>query len=301
LWGENYFRKGEAPPPEISRPFKSGQGQSSRGRHKGVIGKELFLKMKCRLILFENYDPFFNMAFDYFFWKNCIDLNNLPVLRFYKWVPGSVSTGYNQNPENLINIEFCKKNNIPVVRRPTGGSAIFHDIEITYSFCANVSHHPYFSMPSSTYFIISNSIIKGLEKKKIKLKLRGFSTGKEPSFTDFACFSLSSKYDVVYDGKKIVGSAQRRNKFSFLQHGSILIDIRESLWENIFLKEVDFSKIGSLKEILKDIDEKELIELLRDGFKETLNFEIFEDGLKREEEEKIEIIKERLKREGKYE
>jgi lipoate-protein ligase A len=257
--------------------------------------------MRCRLILCENYDPFFNMAFDYFFCKECIDLNNLPVLRFYKWTPRSVSIGYNQNTENLINIEFCEKNKIPVVRRPTGGSAIFHDIEITYSFCANVSHHQYFFMPSSTYFIISNSIIKGLGKKGIKLNLRGFSTGKEPSFTDFACFSLSSKYDVVYNDKKIVGSAQRRNRFSFLQHGSILIDIRKNLWENIFLKEINFSKIGCLKEILNDIDEKELMELLINGFKETLNFEIFEDELKKTEEEKIEIIKERLKMEGKYE
>jgi lipoate-protein ligase A len=241
------------------------------------------------------------MSFDYFFWKNSIDLNTLPVLRFYKWVPSSVSIGYNQIPEKLVNIEFCQKNGIPVVRRPTGGSAIFHDIEITYSFCANISHHKYFSMPSSTYFIISNSIIKGMEKKGIKLNLRGFSTGKEPSFTDFACFSLSSKYDVVYNDKKIVGSAQVRNKFSFLQHGSILIDIRKNLWENIFSKEVDFSKICTLNNIVKDIDEKELIEFLKNGFKEILQFEIFEDELKKEEEEKIEILREKLRKEGKYE
>jgi len=257
--------------------------------------------MKCRLILSENYDPFFNMSFDYFFWKNCENKENFPVLRFYKWFPSSVSIGYNQGIENLLNIEFCEKNKIPIVRRPTGGSAIFHDIEITYSFCANLSHHKYFSMPSSTYFIISNSIIKGIEKLGVKLKLRGFSNGKEPSFTDLACFSLSSKYDIVYNDKKIVGSAQRRNRFSFLQHGSILIDIRKNLWENIFLKEVDFYKIGCLKDLLKDINEKDLIEFLKDGFKEVLNFEIFEDELKKEEEEKIEVIKEKLKEEGKYE
>ncbi len=257
--------------------------------------------MRCRLILSENYDPFFNMSFDYFFWKKCQNIEDFPILRFYKWIPSSVSLGYNQLPENLVNIEFCQKNKIPVVRRPTGGSAIFHDIEITYSFCANVFHNQYFSMPSSTYFIISNSIINGLEKIGVKLKLRNFSNGKEPSFTDFACFSLSSKYDIVYNDKKIVGSAQRRNKFSFLQHGSILIDIRKNLWENIFLKEIDFSKIGCLKEILKDVNEKDLIKFLKNGFKEVLNFEIFEDELKKEEEEIIEIIKERLKSGGKYE
>jgi len=256
--------------------------------------------MRCRLIICENYDPFFNMAFDYFFWKKCQDRENLPVLRFYKWNPSSVSTGYNQDHEKLVNIEFCKKNKIPIVRRPTGGSVLFHDIEITYSFCANLNHHPSFSMPSSTYFIISNGIIKGIEKTGINLKIRGLSDGKEPSFTDFACFSLSSRHDIVFENKKIVGSAQRRNKFSFLQHGSILIDINKDLWENIFLQKVNFSKIGYLKDFLGKVEEEKLIKFLKEGFKEVLDMKIYEDCLKKEEENEIEKIKEKIIKESKY-
>ncbi|HOK56766.1 MAG TPA: lipoate--protein ligase family protein [bacterium] len=257
--------------------------------------------MKCRLIISDNYNPFFNMAFDYYFWQKCIDKKNLPVLRFYKWNPSSVSTGYNQKKESLINLEFCEENKIPIVMRPTGGSAIFHDIEITYSFCANTSHHTFFSSPFSSYIILCKGIIKGIEKKGINFKIRGFSEGEEPSFTDIPCFSLSSRHDIVYNDKKVIGSAQRRNNFSFLQHGSILIDIRKDLWENIFIKEVDFSKIGCLKDIISDIDEKELMRFLKEGFEEVLSFSIFEDQLKKEEIEEIKIIEEKLKKEGKYE
>ncbi|MGB9677215.1 MAG: lipoate--protein ligase family protein [Candidatus Ratteibacteria bacterium] len=257
--------------------------------------------MKIRLIKCENYDPFFNMATDYYFWQKSWDEKNLPVLRFYKWEPSSVSIGYNQIAEDLINLHFCKKNGIPVVIRPTGGSAIFHDIEITYSICANFSHHPLFSSPFSSYIFVCKGIIKGIEKAGIKLKIRGYSEGKEPSFTNIPCFSLSSRHDIVYNDKKIVGSAQRRNNFSFLQHGSILIDIKKDLWENIFLKEVDFSKIACLKDVIRNFDESQLISFLKSGFEDVFESEIFEDELKKEEMDEIEKISKNLKMEGKYE
>ncbi|MFN4227012.1 MAG: biotin/lipoate A/B protein ligase family protein [Candidatus Ratteibacteria bacterium] len=256
--------------------------------------------MKCRLILCDNYDPFFNMAFDYYFWKKSEKFENLPVLRFYKWEPVAVSTGYRQKISKLINLQFCKKNNIPVVMRPTGGSAIFHDVEITYSLSANLSHHKSFSSPYLTYLTISKGLINGIEKFGIKLKIRGFSQGKEPSFTDMPCFSLSSRHDIVFNEKKIIGSAQRRNNFSFLQHGSILIDIRKDLWENIFLEKVDFSKIGCLSEFVS-VNQEKLVEFLKNGINEVLNFEIYEDYLKEEEKREIEIIEKKLKTEGKYE
>lgn len=257
--------------------------------------------MKCRYILCEIYDPYWNMAFDYYFWQRCNEEKSLPVLRFYKWSPSSISLGYNQKCENLVNLHFCKKNNIPIVTRPTGGSAIFHDKEITYSFCSNLSHHFSFSLPFLSYVKICESIIKSIEKLGIKLKIRGISEGKEPSFTDIPCFSLSSRHDIIYNNKKIVGSAQRRNKFSFLQHGSILIDIRKDLWENIFIKKVDFSKIGCLKEFVGEIDEKELINFLKNGFENIFEFEIFEDEIEKKERKEIENIRTKLKKEAKYE
>ncbi|MCD6408166.1 lipoate--protein ligase family protein, partial [bacterium] len=119
------------------------------------------------------------------------------------------------------------------------------------------------------------------------------------SYTTRDCFSLSSRHDITFKGKKIVGSAQRRNRISFLQHGSILIDIRKNLWENIFLHKTDFSKVGSLKEFGVEVEKEKLIEFLKTGFEEVfdIEFELMEISKKEMEEckklaEKILIKKE---------
>jgi len=221
------------------------------------------------LIISGKKDPFLNMEIDFNMWHSVREKKSFPILRFYQWDPPSVSLGYNQSPEKIVDTQFCKKNNIPIVKRPTGGSAIFHDIELTYSFASNICFSSSFYNPTSSYFSICEAIKKGIEKIGIQLEIRGFSDGKEPSFTNKACFTLSSKHDLVYKGKKIIGSAQRRDKYSFLQHGSILLSIRKNLWERIFIEKLDFEKISSLDEILKEkFKIEQLIECLKNGFEE---------------------------------
>jgi len=227
---------------------------------------------KWRLIISGARPPAENMEIDYTLWQSVAKKESPPTLRFYQWDPSAVSLGYNQNAERVINTEFCKDSNIPVVKRPTGGSAIFHDAELTYSFCSHVDGHPSFASPLGSYFAVCRGIINGMKRTGLKLEPRGFSEGKEPSFTGRDCFSLSSRHDLVYGNKKVVGSAQRRNRRAFLQHGSILLAIRRDLWENIFVEEVDFSKITSLNEILgKEVSLNYLIEIIKEGFEETFN------------------------------
>jgi len=224
---------------------------------------------KWKLLLSGDEEPLRNMEVDYALWKSAAGREIPPVLRFYGWNPPAVSLGYNQSSENTINTEFCKNSNIPIVRRPTGGSAIFHDRELTYSFCANCESHPLFSSPLESYFSLCRGIIKGLEKLGLKLEIRGFSAGKEPSFTQRDCFSLTTRHDLIHEGKKVVGSAQRRNKDAFLQHGSILLEIRKELWEKIFVEKVDFSKITAVNCLLsKRVLPDELIGNIKEGFEE---------------------------------
>lgn len=242
---------------------------------------------KWRLIISGKMPPEENMGIDYALWQSSSSGNSPPTLRLYQWNPPSVSLGYNQHPYNVINIDFCRDKNIPVVKRPTGGSAIFHDIELTYSFCGNIKDHPDFVLPLSSYIAVCKGIIKGLGKLGIKAEIRGFSEGKEPSYTTRDCFSLSSRHDIVVNGKKLVGSAQRRNKDGFLQHGSILIDIRRNLWDNIFVEKTDFSKITTLKDILpKGISPEILITNIKAGFEEYFEVSFEERELTGEEKRK---------------
>jgi len=240
---------------------------------------------KWRIVISGETDPSLNMGIDYAIWDSARREKCPPTLRFYLWEPSSVSLGYNQSPEKVINVKFCKEHNIPIVRRPTGGSAIFHDIELTYSFSSHINSFSSFSSPLSSYISICKGLKKGIEEFGIKLEIRGYSDGKEPSFTEKACFVLSSRHDVICRGKKIIGSAQKRDKISFLQHGSILVGIRENLWMEIFSRKVDFGKVGSLNEFLKEkIMPEMLVQSIKRGFEEYFRIELSESSLTPEEE-----------------
>jgi len=233
------------------------------------------MNRKWLVVITQDISPEMNMALDSVMWNKVKKNPEIAVLRFYTWKPSGVSLGANQKPKNLVDIEFCQENNIPVVARVTGGSAIFHDREITYSFSAT-NDGKIFPGPMTSYEKICGALKLGLEKLGINVQWRGVSIGKEPSLTDRDCFSLSTRHDLVVNGRKIIGSAQRKDRSSFLQHGSLLIEIQKHLWTKIFLSKPDFSKIVSMSEILNDVpDFDTLIKALKNGFEEFFesNFE----------------------------
>jgi len=228
--------------------------------------------------------PSINMGTDYALWQTVKQGKAPPVLRLYTWNPSSVSLGYGQKPERVVDVSFCRMNGIPIVMRPTGGSAIFHDLELTYSVVGHKDFHPTFGNPLESYMTICRALIRGLERLGLKSEVRGYSEGKEPSTTDKACFILSSRHDVVCNGRKIIGSAQKRDDFSFLQHGSILLDIRGALWEKVFSRPVDFSKVGCLRGMTgRDIGPEELVPLLKNGWEELFGVALEEGALTEEE------------------
>lgn len=236
------------------------------------------MNKKFLFVITEGFSPEMNMALDSVMWNKAKINPELAILRFYTWKPSGISLGANQKPENLVEVEFCKKNNFPVVARITGGSAIFHDMEITYSF-SSVNDEKFFPGPLSSYEKICGALKLGIEKLGIKVEWRGQSIGKEPSLTNRDCFSLSSRHDLVINGKKIIGSAQRKDRASFLQHGSLLLYIRKGLWEKIFLQKPDFTKITSLSDTLSEVpDFDEIVSVLINGFEEFFHerFERFE-------------------------
>lgn len=233
---------------------------------------------KWFVIVTKGFSPQMNMALDSLMWRKLKVHPETVFLRFYTWSPSAVSLGANQKPENIVDVEFCKKNNIPVVARITGGSAIFHDREITYSFSAT-NDQKIFPGPLTSYEKICGALKLGLEKLGVNVKWRGVSTGREPSLTNRDCFSLSSRHDLVVDGRKILGSAQRKDRVSFLQHGSLLLDIQKDLWENIFLQKPDFTKIVCLSEILSQVpDFDSIVRVLISGFEEFFQQTLQQSG-----------------------
>ncbi len=156
------------------------------------------------------------------------------TLRLYTWTPPAVSIGYFQDLSKEIDLENCKSLGMNYVRRPTGGGAILHDIELTYSFTASTGGIISTDI-SESYKVICEAIIIGLKSLGIDAKNRNRKAGislkqrKSP-----VCFVEASNYDIIVKGKKIVGSAQRRIKNRLIQHGSILIDFDTKKMHSVF-------------------------------------------------------------------
>jgi lipoate-protein ligase A len=148
-----------------------------------------------------------------------------PTLRFYGWEPAAISIGYFQKIEDPSLQEY-KRQKLTIVRRFTGGGAILHKNEITYSLACPTNEFVAFSNIKETQQLVHQAIILALQSLRINAQLKRKQSKKpDPYF----CFVNPAKDDVVEDGQKIVGSAQRRRNTTFFQHGSIKIspEIRE--------------------------------------------------------------------------
>ena len=168
-----------------------------------------------------------------------------PILRLYGWSPASISLGRNQSDE-FLDRDFLQKNGIDVVRRLTGGRALLHDDEITYSFICPQSYLKNGEHIVSSYKEICEILISAFKKLSIDLD---FGTSKQIRTGFNYCMLLSTGADLCYKGKKLIGSAQCRKNGYILQHGSILYDYDKSLTDKIFQEDVDVNSITTVKEI----------------------------------------------------
>ncbi|MFQ6003556.1 MAG: biotin/lipoate A/B protein ligase family protein, partial [Candidatus Zixiibacteriota bacterium] len=113
-------------------------------------------------------DAFFNMALDEAILQSCQGGDAIPTFRLYLWSPPGVSIGYFQSFEKTVDFNRCKERNIQVVRRLTGGRAVLHENEITYSICASVEKYPELGEDiNQTYQKISFALLESLRSLEI--------------------------------------------------------------------------------------------------------------------------------------
>lgn len=181
-----------------------------------------------------------------------------PIFRLYGWKPACVSLGRNQSDE-FLDKEYLKKCGIDVVRRLTGGRALLHDNEITYSYICPVSYLEHGEHVVSSYKEICQIFIKKFKTIGIDID---FGTQKQVKTGFDYCMLVSTGADLCFKGKKLIGSAQCRKHGYILQHGSILYDYDKELLEKIFGEEVSTDEITCIREINPDITKKDIVELL---------------------------------------
>jgi lipoate-protein ligase A len=219
---------------------------------------------------YQVFDGQTNMNIDSDLLDNAIENNSVPTLRIYGWNKPTLTLGRNQ-PLDSIGVDFCNKNNIDVIRRITGGRAVFHHHEITYSFICCADFLDNGNTVIASYKEISEALILAFNKINIHLS---FPEYKKVNVDKGYCMALSTGSDLNYKGKKIIGSAQYRKQNYILQHGSILIDMDMPILTSIFGTYLNRQEITFLKEINPDLDYFNILpNVIKEGFEEKFNGE----------------------------
>jgi lipoate-protein ligase A len=170
-------------------------------------------------------DPAINMAVDEAISQSCREGQGPTTLRFYTWRPAALSIGYFQNASAEIDLEQCKAQGYGFVRRLTGGKSVLHDQELTYSVMARANNPLFPKDLHRSFMVIAQALISGLDYLGIQAEVFGqISTKKQRRSQQISpsCFASAMGFEIGVDGKKLIGSAQRRWRDGFLQHGSIL-------------------------------------------------------------------------------
>ncbi len=156
------------------------------------------------------------------------------TLRFYGWSAPTVSLGYLQRTRGGVDMAACRRHGIGLVRRITGGRAVLHAAEITYSVVLPLQA-PWRSLPVPQLFArICSGLIAGLRRLGVEAVLGESAGSPERGPEGGACFLLRRMPAIVVGGRKLVGSAQRRWDRVLLQHGSLLLDFDPRLHQAIF-------------------------------------------------------------------
>ncbi len=147
-----------------------------------------------------------------------------PVVRFYTWQNPTLSLGFFQDYKKVVCESFIVHNNIDVVRRITGGRAVLHHDELTYAIAAPLSSRFENQSLQETYRLIAEALNLGL--LEMGFDQSSIFNGTQPAHEGRLpqCFVTVSKYEISKETRKMIGSAQKRSRDRFIQHGSILLD-----------------------------------------------------------------------------
>lgn len=239
--------------------------------------------MKEQWGLLENvpHDAAINMALDEALLKWHHEGEIPPTLRFYQWIAPTLSVGHFQKIDGKIDLDGIRKHQCQFVRRMTGGSAVLHDDELTYSIVISEDHPSIATSIRQAYYDLSKGILQGYKNLGIEATYAD-SLSKERSSI---CFERPAFYELVVDGKKLSGNAQTRKKGILLQHGSIPISMNIDMLFDLFVfpnerikqrkKQAFWNKATTINRLLQEHVSYEIVkEAFKKGFSDALDIEL---------------------------
>lgn len=206
-----------------------------------------------------------------------VQQNPRAVLRLYRWRPACLSFGRNQPARPFYDANAARDLGIDIVRRPTGGMAVLHDCELTYAVVAPLD---WFGGPRASYRTINEALVAGLRKLGARAQLA--ASEKRSAFGSLQpCFAEPAAGEVVAGNQKLVGSAQRCEKRTLLQHGSILLDGSQDVVARIATVPFDLSgRAITLAALLGEVPAMAtMTEALATGFEERCRVPVVANAL----------------------
>jgi lipoate-protein ligase A len=256
------------------------------------------MKKQWRFIKSSLHSPAFNMAIDEAIMHEVAAGESPPTLRFYRWQPATLSIGYFQSALKELDLDKVKEKKVGLVRRPTGGRAVLHDQELTYSIILPDTYPELPQSVTESYRMLSMGLVAGFKRLGLQADMVNLSAKDgENELTlmgSAACFDSPSWYELVVEGQKIAGSAQVRQNGVVLQHGSVLLNMDVDFLFDLLhfsdeAKRAKMKKIFSTKAVaindllakagMQEIGLDQLEELFEIGMAEGLNVQFIEGAL----------------------
>lgn len=183
------------------------------------LAEQLYAPATWRLLNTGFHDGPTNMAYDEAILESVATGESPPTLRFYGWAPPCLSLGFRQEWAD-VDPGLCKAQGWDIVRRPTGGRAILHVDELTYSVCAPLGEPRVQGSVLESYQRLSLALLAGLRLIGLA-PVQAASSHANDDSAGAACFDVPSNYEITVNGRKLIGSAQVRKKQAVLQHGTL--------------------------------------------------------------------------------
>lgn len=241
-----------------------------------------------RLLVTAPLDGPTNMAIDEVLLRTAGRSARWPTVRFYAWDRPTVSLGYAQPLDAAVDRAYCAAAGIPLVRRPTGGSALLHEPparEVTYSVVAGAETFPGADDVLETYRVIGRGLAAGFARLGVAAEVVDVARARRAAAAPAFCFARTGAYEIAAAGGKLVGSAQRRRAGAFLQHGTVLLGVDRARLGAVFpgarVGEPDLTTLATLLGRPPGFDE--VVAALAAGLAPALGATLSPGGLSEEE------------------
>lgn len=234
------------------------------------------------------------MAIDDALLQNFDPDRSLPILRLYGWSPAALSIGRFQHAQDTLESMSCQAAGLPVVRRITGGGAIYHADELTYSIVCSPEQIPPASSVKDSFRVLTGFLLEFYRRLNLDVSYATESSDEPKQLGERTafCFAGRETFDILVAGKKIGGNAQRRLKNRIFQHGSIPV-VNHSETGLSFMRDQSPEHIRgatSLSECGVHSDADRLRQVIADAFQVHFGVTLIPEGLSKSESKAADLL-----------